>query len=230
MNADGMASAKLTRIPRVILLHGLGRSSRSMSPLARALARRGHDVINLDYPSRSANVATLAADVAQRILEREHDGPLDFVTHSLGGILLRVMVADGYLSGAAVHRAVMLGPPNGGSELVDVLAAAPAIGRAYRWVTGPAGLELGVGANGVAARLPPVSFELGVIAGTRSFNPLFSALLAEENDGKVRVSRTKVLGMRDFLTVPRWHPTLMASPAVIAQTTHFLEFGSFRHS
>jgi len=201
-----------------------------MSPIARALVRREYDVINLDYRSRSAPVATLAADIGQRIREREHDGPLDFVTHSLGGILLRVMVADVYLPGEVVRRVVMLGPPNAGSELVDVLSATPAIGRAYRWLTGPAGLELGVGANGVAARLPPVSFELGVIAGTRSFNPLFSALLAEANDGKVRVSRTKVLGMRDFLTVPRWHPTLMASPAVIAQTMHFLEFGSFRHS
>jgi hypothetical protein len=201
-----------------------------MLPIARALTRHGYAVHNLDYDSRSAAVATLAADVAHRILQCGDDPPFDFVTHSLGGILLRAMVADGYLPSAAVRRAVMLGPPNGGSELVDALLAAPVVGRVYRRMTGPAGLELGVGAEGIAARLPPVPFELGVIAGTRSFNPVFSAVLGEANDGKVRVSRTKVDGMRDFLTVPRWHPTLMAAPSVIMQTIHFLEFGRFHRA
>jgi triacylglycerol lipase len=200
-----------------------------MRPVERALRHRGYDVLNIDYRSRSADVATLAAEVAQSVRRWEGDVPVNFVTHSMGGILLRVMVADGYLSDAMIHRAVMLGPPNGGSELADVLSAAPVVGRGYRRFTGPAGLELGVGPEGIAARLPPVSFELGVIAGTLSLNPLFSAVLGDENDGKVRVSRTKVAGMRDFLTVRHWHPMLMRAPTVLMQTMHFLEFGRFQH-
>lgn len=198
-----------------------------MLPVERALCKRGYDVLNLEYRSRSADVATLASDVAERIRQWEGDAPLDFVTHSLGGILLRVMVDDGHLPSARIRRAVMLGPPNGGSELADVLPMVPVFGLLYRRFTGPAGLELGVGPRGIAARLPAVSFELGVIAGTRSYNPLFSAILGEENDGKVRVSRTSVAGMRDFLTVPHWHPMLMAAPAVVTQTMHFLECGHF---
>jgi len=213
---------------KAVLLHGLGRSARSMRPIERALRHRGYNVLNVDYRSRSADVTTLAAQVAREVQQWASGSPVDFVTHSLGGILLRVMVAEGYLPRGLVRRAVMLGPPNGGSELADVLSAAPVFGRAYRRFTGPAGLELGVGPSGIAARLPPVSFELGVIAGTRSFNPLFSAILGEENDGKVRVSRTKVAGMRDFLAVPHWHPTLMAAPTVVMQAMHFLEVGRFQ--
>lgn len=200
-----------------------------MLPVERALNDRGYEVLNVAYRSRSTTVAMLAEHTAQRIEQWSRGEPADFVTHSLGGILLRVMVADGYLANEQVHRVVMLGPPNGGSELADSLALIPVVGRIYRQFTGPAGLELGVGPTGIAARLPPVSFELGVIAGTRSFNPLFSAILGEENDGKVRVSRTKVVGMSDFLTVPHWHPRLIAAPSVVAQAMHFLEFGRFDH-
>ena len=218
------------RLLRAVLLHGLGRSSRSMLPIERALKDRGYDVLNLGYRSRSANVATLAERAAQQIGPWSAEGPVDFVTHSLGGILLRVMVADGYLANERIHRVVMLGPPNGGSELADALPRIPIVGGIYRRFTGPAGRELGVGPTGIAARLPGVPFELGVIAGTRSFNPLFSAMLGEENDGKVRVTRTKVAGMSDFLTIPQWHPTLMAAPSVVAQAMHFLKFGRFQRS
>ena len=200
-----------------------------MAPLERALARRNYEVLNLSYRSRSGTVATLAADVSSRVLAWQSTSALDFVTHSLGGILLRSAVAAGVLPVGRIRRVVMLGPPNRGSELADVLPKLRIVGRLYGRMTGPAGMELGTGATGVAARLPAVPFELGVIAGNRSFNPLFSALLGAPNDGKVRVSSARVDGMRDFLVVPHWHPLLMAAPSVIAQVLHFLECGRFTH-
>ena len=200
-----------------------------MSPVARALRRRGYRVLNLGYRSREADVATLAVDVAKRIRDWEPTAPLDFVTHSLGGIIVRMIAARGLLPIEQIHRVVMLGPPNSGSELADVLPTVPVVGRIYRRVAGAAGLELGVGPEGVAAKLPPVSFDVGVIAGNRSLNPVFSAILREPNDGKVRVDRAAVAGMRDFLVVPHWHPLLTVIPSVVAQTIHFLEHGSFRH-
>jgi len=72
-----------------------------------------------------------------------------------------------------------------------------------------------------------VSFDLGVIAGNLSFNPFFSAMLGDANDGKVRVERTRVEGMKDFLVVPYWHPLMMFSPKVVAQVLHYLEAGAF---
>ena len=211
-----------------VLLHGLGRTARSMRPLERALRRRGYTVLNLGYRSRQADIAGLAASVARRLRDWEGGRPLDFITHSLGGILVRVAVAEGWLSADRIRRVVMLGPPNGGSELVDILPALPLLGGLYRLVTGPAGLELGTAVNGVPARLPPVPFEVGIIAGNRSLNPVFSAMLGGPSDGKVRVDRARVEGMRDFIVVPQWHPTMMLSRTVAEQALHFLAHGAFR--
>ena len=201
-----------------------------MRPLERVLKASGYRVLNLGYASRSTNIATLARMVAREIGQWEAGRPLDFVTHSLGGILLRVALADGTLPLDRVRRVVMLGPPNGGSELADRLPTLRLLGPLYRRFTGPAGLELGTTSHGVPARLPPVEFELGVIAGNRSMNPFFSAILGAPNDGKVRVDRAAVDGMRDFVVVPSWHPLLMVSAVVTEQTLHFLEHGAFRHS
>jgi len=198
-----------------------------MRLIERALVDHGYRVINLGYPSRAADVATLATNIGRQIATLEGDEPIDFVTHSLGGILLRVAVATRVLSPQRIRRVVMLGPPNGGSELADILPQIPVFGALYRRITGPAGLELGTAPNGVIGRLPPVSFDVGVIAGNRSYNPVFSAILGDANDGKVRVERTRVEGMRDFLVVPQWHPLMMLAPKVVAQVLHYLEAGAF---
>lgn len=213
---------------RVVLLHGLGRSPRSMRPLQRALEASEYVVLNCGYRSRSGDIATLAADVADRVSRWEPRARLDFVTHSLGGILLRAAVAYGYLPRDRVRRVVMLGPPNAGSEVVDAFRALPFLASIYAAVTGPAGAQLGTAASGLPGQLPPVDFEIGVIAGNRSFNPIFSAILGAENDGKVRVERTRVEGMREHLVVPVWHPLLVSSPTVIHHVAHFLETGAFR--
>ena len=211
----------------VVLLHGLGRTARSMQPFARALERRGYRVLNIGYPSRSAATAELAHGIGVQIVKLAPEGRLHFVTHSLGGILLRVATALGVLPVERIARVVMLGPPNGGTELVDTLTSRPCLATVYRQLTGPAGMELGVAAGSVPDRLPPVSFELGVIAGTRSVNPVFSALIPSPNDGKVPVARTAVEGMRDMLMLPYAHPLLVRTPAVIEYAIRFIETGAF---
>ena len=199
-----------------------------MRPVERLLIAHGYDVLNLDYPSTAARIPDLAAGIADRVMGWHVGEPLDFVTHSLGGLLVRCAVSAGHLPLSRVRRVVMLGPPSTGSELSDQLPTFRLIGAVYGRFTGPAGLELGTGSDSVPARLPPVDFETGVIAGTRSYNPFFSAILGAPNDGKVRVDRTPVAGMRDFATVPYWHPFLMRPAAVHALILRFLEQGRFR--
>jgi len=198
-----------------------------MRPIERVLSAHGYDVLNLGYPSRSASIVDLARRISSDIARWAANDALDFVTHSLGGLLIRQAVADGHLLADRVHRVVMLGPPNAGSELADQLPRWPVFGPVYRKFTGPAGLQLGTSPRGVPARLPPVPFATGVIAGTRSFNPIFSAVLGGRSDGKVRVERTYVGGMRDFVEVPYWHPMLMMPKSVHALILRFLETGTF---
>ena len=210
----------------VVLLHGLGRTPRSMNRMERALGERGYRVVNLAYPSRERTIEELSRDLHERILEccAEQSGPVHFVTHSMGGILVRQYLHDHDLPNAG--RVVMLSPPNGGSELVDLLERLPVVRRHV----GPSREQLGTGPEDLPSRLGPVRFELGVIAGRRSWNPLFSSVLPGADDGMVSVARARVEGMSDFLVVPRAHPFIMRDRAVIEQSVAFLRRGAFDHT
>lgn len=211
----------------IVLLHGMGRTRLSMRTMAAALRRRGHRVLNLGYPSRSANLHALAALVARDVRAAVPETAVHFVTHSLGGILLRVAIAEGHLPLEGVRRVVMIAPPNGGSHLVDAFNRRPLLRAFYRLMTGPAGQELGVACDGVVRALPPLPFETGIIAGSRSLNPLFSRVLPGASDGKVCVSHAAAPGMRQLIVVPHSHSFIMRANVVLAQTASFIETGSF---
>jgi triacylglycerol lipase len=199
-----------------------------MRPIDRALRGHNYEVLNLGYASRRRDVATLAAEVAAGITAWNASEPLDFVTHSMGGIVLRAAVAHALLPVERVHRVVMLGPPNRGSELADVLPTLPVVGPMYARFFGPAARELGTGRSSVPMRLPAPTFEVGVIAGTKTLNPLGSRILGGDNDGTVRVDRATIDGATDVLLVPHSHSMLMMSSVVVAQTLYFLDSGHFR--
>ena len=139
----------------------------------------------------------------------------------MGGILLRQLVADRHIVNPS--RVVMLAPPNAGSELVDRFGEV----RLFRWFNGPAGGELGTSASATPLRLGPAAFELGVIAGTRSINPVLSALIPGEDDGKVAVTRARLNGMSDFVKLPCTHTLMMHDRSVQDQTLRFLGTGRF---
>ena len=209
----------------VVLLHGLCRSPASMSKMAAALTRAGFVVDNVGYPSRTASIDKLSDAAIGRALATPRlagCSRIHFVTHSLGGILVR-----DYFSRHAAPlrgRVVMLGPPNQGSEVVDKLGS----WWLFKKLNGPAGAELGTGQDATPNRLGPVKFELGVIAGDRSINWINSLMLDGRDDGKVSVERTKVAGMKAHLVVHATHPYLMKNAKVIEQTIAFLQSGAFR--
>lgn len=210
-------------LPDVILLHGLGRSEGSMRALERGLEAHGYAVHNLGYPSRDASLAELADGLADEI-ERccsNPEVPLDFVTHSMGGILLRTLLG-GDRRPANLGRVVMLAPPNQGSEWVDELR-----GLALFRLAGPAAAELGTDARSVPRRLGPVDFELGVLAGNRSWNPLGSWLIPGADDGTVAVAHARVAGMSDFRVLPTSHHRILRDRRALAEVVRFLEQGAF---
>lgn len=196
----------------VILLHGLGRTRLSLRRIERRLRQHGYRVVNLGYPSRwhpvewlagyaiGGALATCAAARASRI---------HFVTHSLGGILVRQ-----YLQGHRIGRLgriVMLCPPNQGSGMAQTLKD----NVLYRYATGPAGQQLGTDADSVPRRLGPIPGEIGIITGAK--------------DHKVSVEHARLAGMQDFLVVPNGHTFLMNDTRVIAQVLQFLATGDFIH-
>ena len=207
----------------VVLVHGMSRSHLSMIPMGAQLQWAGYTVRNVRYASHKGTVEELSQELAEVVRTScpDRSRNVHFVTHSLGGILVRA-----YLNtepDIQVGRVVMLGPPNQGSEIVDSLRQlAP-----YRWFTGPVGSQLGTGPDSVPLQLGPVTAETGVIAGTRVLNPLLSQPLGAESDGKVTVERTKVDGMADHISIHASHTWMMNKPEVVQQTKHFLAHGRF---
>jgi predicted alpha/beta-fold hydrolase len=211
----------------VILLHGMGRTHRSMTTMASHLSDKGYRVVNQDYPSTQANIETLSrgivAETVQRCRLEGPSAPVHFVTHSLGGILVRQYLQAHRLPPGS--RVVMLSPPNQGSEIADLLKD----NFLYRWIMGPAGQQLGTGADAVSHRLGPVDVPVGIITGDSTLEPWFSSRVPGPDDGKVSVERARLAEMTDFLVVHKSHGFIMNDPEVIAQTAHFLEHGVFRH-
>jgi pimeloyl-ACP methyl ester carboxylesterase len=206
----------------VVLLHGLARSDGSMEEMADGLRETGFTVINHDYPSTDYPIEELSRTaIREAVGECPEKSKIHFVTHSLGGILVRYYLEYHELDN--LGRVVMLGPPNKGSQVVDALAEIPG----FELLNGPAGLQLGTDPSSLPNSLGAADFEVGIIAGTRSINLILSQLLPNPDDGKVSVESTKLEGMSDHLTVPVSHPFLMNDDEVIRQTIHFLRSGQF---
>lgn len=211
------------QIDQVILLHGLARTENSMNDMQKTLDVQGFDTCNVAYPSRHHPIEELVTDYVLPAIADcfENDSKRHFVTHSLGGILVRKMAE--MESEMSIGRVVMLSPPNQGSEAVDKLHD----WTIFQWVNGPAGQQLGTGQGSVPNELAPVTFDLGIITGNRSINWILSTLIPGPDDGKVAVDSAKVAGMDDFLVVEQTHPLIMNNRQVQCQTVNFLKYGQF---
>ena len=206
----------------VLLLHGLARRAGSMKKLFKHLESQGYQAFNLDYPSRAETIQELAQKTISKGLARCTEGyRVNFVTHSLGGILVRQYLSKQEIPN--LGRVVMLGPPNNGSQVVDRLKDVPGFG----FVNGFAGRQLGTDKDSIPNQLGAANFELGIIAGTRTINPILSLMLPNPDDGKVSVASTKLEDMSDHLTLPVSHPFLMKNKHAIRQVTYFLDHGRF---
>jgi triacylglycerol lipase len=226
--AAGPANSSRPAGETVVLLHGLGLGGWAMKRFETALKRDGYRVVNLSYPSRRVPLEQLADDWLPRVLREsgaDDATRVHFVTHSMGGILLRLYLRDH--APAKLGRTVMLAPPNAGSEVVDRLMDFPP----FNWVASVNGRRLGTAADSLPRSLGPWTHagQLGIIAGDRSFNPLFSAWLPGPSDGKVAVSSARLAGMSDFLVLPHSHTWLQWRGDTLHQARTFLRTGRFDH-
>lgn len=208
----------------VVLLHGIARTSRSMLRMERALRDAGYATSNPDYRSRRRPLEELVEELhpAVAAFAAATPGRVHFVTHSMGGLLAR-----GYICRhrpERLGRVVMLGPPNAGSEIADLLGGT----YPYRLYFGPAGAQLGTAQDtALCDLLGAIDYPVGVIAGDRALDPVGYLLLPGPNDGRVSVARTRIDGIADHITLHVTHTMMMRNPAVIRQTLAFLERGRF---
>lgn len=195
----------------VVLVHGLGRGPSSMEPIRAPLEAAGYDVRNWAYDSTGQTIET-SSEQLSGFLSRLDDSPnvdrIHFVTHSLGGILVRHALATD--EPAKIGRVVMLAPPNRGSESARFWA--PLAGKLIK----PLGQLSDDPDSDVNQIAVPEGVEIGVIAAAQ--------------DGKVKVADTHLAGEADHLVVPGFHTFIMRREEVAEQVMHFFRHGRFERS
>lgn len=210
-----------------MLLHGLARSTRSLWSLDRTLERAGHDVVPVGYRSRQRRLPILARELAERLdaLGLGRGGAdAGFVTHSMGGLLLRALGAE--RPDVRWGRSVLLGCPLRGSILAERLSAV----KAVRLLFGPALEDL---APSAVAKLPEPPCTFGVIAGS-TWSPLLPGAFflrawarGQPSDSTVLVEETRSPAASDHLVLPGVHSLLAQNAEVQRQVLAFLGTGRF---
>lgn len=204
---------------RVVFLHGLWRSHHAMDDLADELHEQGYETVNLPYPSFRKGLDEIVENVVKQLGDSKKT--THFVTHSMGGIVLRKLANDH--PEQVTGRVVMLAPPNQGSEVIDWMEDC----SFAQWALGPGGMALST--QEVLKKVPQLSGEneVGVIMGNEKNLRCFQPLLDGDNDGIVTVEGGMVEGVSELIVVPENHAFIMASPEVKDQILSFLEKGRF---
>ncbi len=208
-----------------VLIHGLFPSALFMKKISETLEKRGYYLVNVTYPTRQYSIDIIVEQYIKRSISEccvSKKRKINFVTHSLGGILLRKYLITNTIPN--LGRVVMFAPPNHGSKMSDFFKN----NLLYKWFFGPAGQQLGTSKNSYVNLLPnKVNFDLGVIAGSKSYNPISYFIMDQKNDGAVSVNSTKIIGMKDHITIPTCHTCLLYDKEAIKQMLFFLDNGYF---
>ncbi len=209
----------------VVLLHGFAGFSVMNRPLARRLRREGYRAVEIGYDSWGLSLQRISERLSPQLARVDEScvGPVHFVAHSMGGLVARALIHR--QRPANLGRLVMLGTPNGGSELADFLECRPLLRPI-----------LGRAAPALVTRRPPavdallgaVDYEIGIIAGDRPLvSPKVARLVPAPSDGKVSVASTRLAGARDHIVLPLPHSLLPYHASAHRQILHFLQEGHF---
>ncbi len=192
----------------VVLVHGLARTSASMSILAGRLEDQGYRIENWGYGSFGDTIDGHAASFQAFLDQIEADEGVErihFVGHSLGNIIIRAALVKDPPNKPG--RIVMLAPPNRGSA--DAAFWTPLLGDVVKPLQ-----ELSNDENSVVNQLAvPADIDIGIIAAA--------------NDGRVDLDDTHIDGEKDHIVVPGLHTFIVLREDVAHQVNYFLQNGSF---
>ncbi|MFA6302491.1 MAG: lipase [Legionella sp.] len=197
----------------VVLIHGLLRTTLSMLPLKLYLEHQGYEVKYYSYISARYSIHEHGMALRQYINQLEASNPnqkIHFVTHSLGGIILREALAT-QSSDQLKHigYAVMLAPPNQGSELARFSTKAMPL---FNYFVKPLP-ELSSDPKAYVHKVPLPKFKMGIIAG--------------RYDAKVPPASAQLQGQKKVAIVNTTHTFIMVKPKTMKLVLHFLQNGNF---
>lgn len=201
-----------------------------MRPLAHRLHQHGFDVVFHAYSARQTKSTDLVTQLHDTVIAKAsaNNSPIHFVTHSLGGIVLRAYLSSHHPKPSQIQHAVMLAPPNHGSEVVDFWRAHPMRKAFFKMVMGDIALSLHTGKDSLPNQLPTLAHHsIGIINGTISSDPWFNPLFKGTHDGKVSTASTHLHHNHPNLSVATSHTFMMRSNIVQSAVISFLQSGHF---
>lgn len=212
--------------PLAVLLHGIRGSGKIMKLMEVSLKKEGYEALNISYESTSKPMEELVEDIRAALDKKgvTDYSRVDFVGHSMGGLLIRELLRDKAQRPANLGGVVMMGSPNAGSEAADRMKD----WDLFKWIYGPAGQQLTTEFQRQAKDGLSVDYKLGIIASADNTGHYWvRELIPGENDGLVSVESTKLDGMDDHVKIEAPHSVMPLMPEVIRQVIHFLDKGKF---
>lgn len=205
-------------------IHGFFRSNKCMIPVGHAFKNEGFDVYLWQYPSRRKTIEEHAENLVELLISiaNERPGePIHFVTHSLGGVIVRCAVCHPDCPHEAkIGKASLLAPPNKGAHLAHTFQRCPFVS----WFFGKkAGRQLLFYEEKEMASIGefPHTMQVLVIAGKKG-SRFFQNWVKGPNDGKVLVEETRLPTPHEHHVIHVSHHWIMTSRESIALTLSFI--------
>jgi pimeloyl-ACP methyl ester carboxylesterase len=206
----------------IIVVHGILRTSGTFAKMCPALRKAGYTVVEFEYPSTRLGIVDAAGDLRQVIESLEGIQEINFVVHSMGGLVVRAYLKEH--RDPRIKRMVMLAVPNQGAEMANLLRKSHVV----RFLLGPAVRQLVTDRNGLIPTLPIPDFEFAIVAGARGHKSGFNPLIPGDDDILVTVASAQLPGAADSMTVRAFHRFIPGNAEAIDATIRFLQTGSLR--
>lgn len=207
----------------VMLIPGALRSPHSFAAMGQELEEAGYQVAAITYDSSRRGFDDHVGDLAGLLGDLEGYDQISFVTHSMGGLIVRALLSEKseWRGRIAVVAVVQIAPPNQGSAAAEVMRDTPI----FRLLYGSAGKVL---RHDAARALPLLDPPVAVIAGGTGTADGHNPLIPGDDDGVLAVAETRLQGAHDFLVVDALHSFILDHPATIAAVLNFLETGRLK--
>lgn len=206
---------------QVVCLHGFMGAPWNMHFIEKRLKRDQWNAVTWQYSSRDCFIEEHAEKFVFYLIElasHNHNQPIHFVAHSMGGLVLLAALNHPLCpQEAKIGKVVLLAPPARGTHFgrwMGQFSLAKWIAKDF------SGQELMTKTQFDYLGKYPSSLEgVLVIAGSLGFNPL----LEKRNDGTLAVSETCLSTPHKHVVIKRGHKTIIFGKRIYHLISQFLE-------
>lgn len=212
----------------VLIVPGLNNVLITFSTIEKTLKENGYAAMTWHFSSNRTDTRGHARRLRDVVSRLENVKKVSFVTHSLGGLILRTMLAEDnpWHDRFELGEIVMISPPHKGSFVADFAVEKLKWDGLFQWVTGHVGHDL---TTAGAASLPPLRLPVGIIVGGTGGKLGFNLMAGTDNDSTVSIESSRVELMADFIQIPGWsHTLILWNQNAADQIVHFIEQGKFK--